>query len=197
MPHQNRVDPLGQFHAVPQRGMWFGNRGCLHDAGGVIRRSHQVRRWITCVTDFKGRKRELLQPGRYTELFFLDEATAYAAGHRPCAECRRADWLRFRALWEGEYGERRVDDIDARLDAARRHGRERRLVEVARESVPQGAMILHEGAPVLRAGAGWWRWSFDGYTHAPTPGPRVSLLTPVPLARLMTLGLPVQVALSE
>lgn len=197
MPHQNRVDPLGQCHAVPQRGMWFGNRGCLHDAGGAIRRWYPVKRWITCVTDFKGRKRELLQPGRYTELFFFDEATAYAAGHRPCAECRHADWLRFRALWEGEYGERRAYEIDARLDVARRHGRERRLVEVARESVPQGAMILHEGAPVLRAEAGWWRWSFEGYTPAPAPGARVSLLTPEPLARLMARGLPVQISLSE
>ena len=197
MPHRNRVDPLGRVLAVPQRGVWFGNRGCLHDAGGVIRRGHQGKRWITCVTDFNGRRRALLQPGRYTELFFLDEATAYAAGHRPCAECRRADWLRFRALWEGEYGERRVDDIDARLDAARRNGRERRLVEGARAEVPEGAMILCDGAPVLRARQAWWRWSFDGYTPAPPPGPRVLLLTPAPLARLMARGLPVQIALSK
>ncbi|MCW1933486.1 hypothetical protein [Pararhodobacter zhoushanensis] len=197
MPYQNRVDPLGQIHAVPQRGLWFGNRGCLHDAGGKIRRAHQVRRWITCVTDFKGRRRTLVQPGRYTELFFFDEATAYAAGHRPCAECRHADWLRFRALWEAEYGERRADEIDARLDVARRHGRARRLVAVASETVPKGAMVLHEGVPVLRAGSGWWRWSFDGYTPAPAPDARVSLLTPAPLARLMALGLPVQISLSE
>ena len=96
-PHQNRVDPFGRLVADPVRGAWFGNRGCLHDDEGQIRRFHSGRRWIYCRLEFKGRQRELLQPGRYTELFFLDEATAFAAGHRPCAECLRDRFNEFRA----------------------------------------------------------------------------------------------------
>ena len=93
MPLQNRVTPLGELIADPARGLVYGNRGCLHDATGRIRRTFAVKRWIACRLEFKGRRRSpLLQPGRYTELFFLDEATAFAAGHRPCAECRREDY---------------------------------------------------------------------------------------------------------
>ena len=87
MPLQNRVTPLGELVATETRGLVYGNRGCLHDDQGEIRRRWQVKRWIACRLEFRGRRRApLLQPGRYTELFFLDEATAYAAGHRPCAE---------------------------------------------------------------------------------------------------------------
>ena len=100
MPLQNRVTPLGELVADPARGLVYGNRGCLHDAEGRIRRVYQVRRWIVCRLEFRGRRRSPLQrPGRFTELFFLDEATAFAAGHRPCAECRRADYDRFSAMW--------------------------------------------------------------------------------------------------
>lgn len=194
MPLMNRVDPEGALHAVPQRMGWYGNRGCLHDAAGRVRRGWQVRRWITCVLDFKGRRRALLRPGRYTELFFLDEATAFAAGHRPCAECRRADWERFRDLWSARFGEDRADAIDRRLHAARLAGQARRLADWPAEAVPVGAMILDRG-PVLHTDAGWARWSFDGYAPAEAPQGRVSLLTPEPLARLMADGLPVQIAL--
>lgn len=193
---RNRVDPLGALHAVAPRGAWMGNRGCLHDAEGTIRRAHATRRWITCRTAFRGRSRPVMQPGRYTELFFLDEATAYAAGHRPCAECRHADWLRFRALWSELFGDPTADAIDTRLHATRLDGQARRLVPTPAQAVPDGAMILHDGAPLLRWG-GWWRWGFTGYTRCQDPrldsGP-VALLTPEPLARLMAAGLPVQVA---
>ena len=98
MPLQNRVTPLGELVADPARGLVYGNRGCLHDAEGRIRRRYAGKRWIACRLEFRGRRRtRLLQPGRYTELFFLDEATAFAAGHRPCAECRREDYVRFQA----------------------------------------------------------------------------------------------------
>src|SRR4051794_17425396 len=100
MPLQNRVTPLGELIAVSERGLLYGNRGCLHDGEGRIRRSFDGTRWIACVLEFKGRRRTpLLQPGRYTELFFLDEATAFAAGHRPCAECRRDDYRRVPGIW--------------------------------------------------------------------------------------------------
>ena len=98
MPLQNRVTPLSAIIATPARGRWLGNRGCLHDDGGTIRRLYQTRRWIICLLEFKGVRRNLMQPGRWTELFFLDEATALAAGHRPCAYCQRARYEEFRAL---------------------------------------------------------------------------------------------------
>ena len=105
MPRRNRVTPLGEIVAVPERGTYFGNRGVLHDEGGRIRRPWQVRRWLICLLEFKGRHRAVMTPNRYTELFFLDEATGLAAGHRPCAECRRARFLAFRDAWAaGNHG---------------------------------------------------------------------------------------------
>jgi hypothetical protein len=105
MPLQNRVTPLGDLVADPARGLVYGNRGCLHDDEGRIRRYYQVRRWIACRLEFRSRRRSpLMRPGRFTELFFLDEATALAAGHRPCAECRREDYDRFAALWLDLHG---------------------------------------------------------------------------------------------
>jgi len=100
MPLQNRVTPLGELVADPARGLIYGNRGCLHDATGRIRRRYNGKRWIGCRLEFRGwLRRPLLQPDRFTELFFLDEATAFAAGHRPCALCRRADYDRFGEIW--------------------------------------------------------------------------------------------------
>ena len=192
MPHQNRVDPLGDLHATPERGAWFGNRGCLHDDGGVIRRHHQGTRWLCCVTEFPPRKRTLLVPGRYTELFFLDEATAYAAGHRPCAECRRPAFRAFEALWQKHFGETGVAAIDRRLQAARWQEGARRLVPVRAGDVPPGAMVQAGGEILLRGGEGWWRWSFQGYAPAAEPGPDLRLITPEPVAELMWRGLAVQ-----
>lgn len=190
---RNRVDPWSALHALPERGAWMGNRGCLHDAQGAIRRGWHGRRWITCVTEFRGRKRALMQPGRYTELFFLDEATAYAAGHRPCAECRRADWLRFTGLWAEVFGPSDAGGIDRALHAARLDGRARRLVPVAPDAVPVGAMVAEGAAVLLRAPEGWRRWRFAGYAPAAAPAGPARLLTPAPLARLMAAGLPVQI----
>src|SRR5919201_3105665 len=100
MPLQNRVDPFGEIIADPARGTWLGNRGILHDTERRIVRPWQVRRWIVCRLEFRGRHREVMSPRRtWTELFFLDEATALAAGHRPCGECRYEDYRRFKAIW--------------------------------------------------------------------------------------------------
>ncbi|HEX3550596.1 MAG TPA: hypothetical protein VHT53_09475, partial [Candidatus Elarobacter sp.] len=99
MPLRNRVTPFGDIVALPGRGLLMGNRGVLHDDGGTIVRASAVRRWIACRTEFRGRRRTLLQPRRWTELFFLDEATALAAGHRPCAECQRGRYREFQAAW--------------------------------------------------------------------------------------------------
>src|SRR3954447_5212073 len=120
MPRQNRVTPLGDIVAHPGRGLVFGNRGCLHDGSGRIRRTHRTRAWIACRLEFKDRRRELMRPGRFTELFFLDEATALAAGHRPCAECRRADYDALVALWRERHPtDAGADAIDTRLHAER------------------------------------------------------------------------------
>ncbi|CAN5501289.1 hypothetical protein BH10CHL1_BH10CHL1_41290 [soil metagenome] len=99
MPYQNRVTPFGEIIATPARGTLMGNRGCLHDQRGCIRRRYKTLRWIICQLEFKGVQRKIMTPGLWTELFFLDEATALAAGHRPCAYCQRARFELFRELW--------------------------------------------------------------------------------------------------
>ena len=99
MPRQNRVTPFGEIVAVPERGTMMGNRGRLHDEDGRIRRPWQVKRWLICLLEFNGRHRQVMAPDRYTELFFLDEATALAAGHRPCFECRRKSYNAFVDAW--------------------------------------------------------------------------------------------------
>ena len=178
MPLQNRVTPLGEFVAVPERGLVYGNRGCLHDADGRIRRSWNGKRWIACRLEFRDRRRErLLQPGRYTELFFLDEATAFAAGHRPCAECRREDFVRFAELWDGEA---RADAIDARLHAERLDGNKRRLHASELGDLPDGAFVLRDGRPWLVRRDELLRWTPAGYGDR-RPRPRretAVLLTP-------------------
>src|SRR5438105_5285519 len=99
MPLRNRVTPFGEIVAIPQRGALMGNRGILHNTQQDVVRDYQVRRWIACRLEFRGRHRAVMQPGHYTELFFLDEATALADGHRPCAECRSADYRVFQSIW--------------------------------------------------------------------------------------------------
>jgi hypothetical protein len=99
MPLQNRVTPFGEIVAIPERGTMMGNRGILHDAAGRLRRSWVGRPWICCVLEFRGRRDPVMAPGHYTRLFFLDEPTALAAGHRPCAFCRRRAYLAFQAAW--------------------------------------------------------------------------------------------------
>jgi len=167
MPLRNRVTPLGDLLADPARGLVYGNRGCLHDDAGEIVRSYQVRRWIACRLRFKDRHRSpLMQRGRYTELFFLDEATALAAGHRPCAECRRADYLGFLEGWlERHPDESRADAVDLRLHDERleRNG-ERRLYESTLASLPDGAYILRGGKPYVVVGAALRLWTPRGYT---------------------------------
>jgi hypothetical protein len=121
VPLRNRVTPLGELEAVPDRGLLYGNRGNLHAPDGRIVRRYQVRRWIACALEFRGRRRHpLLQPGRFTELFFLDEATAFAAGHRPCAECRNADYQRFVELWLQIHPDQKgADAMDVQLHEER------------------------------------------------------------------------------
>src|SRR5262245_59079626 len=122
MARKNRVTPSGEIVATPERGTLMGNRGVLHDDQGRIVRRWQGKRWIACVLEFRGRKRTVMTPGRYTELFFLDEATALAAGHRPCAECQRERFNAFRDAWRRGNGVAMpptAPEIDGRLHAER------------------------------------------------------------------------------
>jgi hypothetical protein len=164
MPLQNRVTPLGELIETPERGLVYGNRGRLHDDQGVIRRPWQVRRWISCRLDFRGRLRAggPMPPGRYTGLFFLDEATALAAGHRPCAECRHEDYRTFLAL-TGAAG---ADELDRRLHAERLgNDGGRRLHERRTEQLPDGAFVLLDGVPHLVLGDALLRWAPGGYAE--------------------------------
>lgn len=191
MPRQNRVTPFGTLIADPARGTFMGNRGCLHDAEGRLKgRLSTTRAWICCLTAFKDRRRPLLRPGRYTELFFLDEATALAAGHRPCAECRRADYSRFRAAWRaaGLPGTR-APEIDATLDADRRDGRVQRHHEARAKSLPDGAMILCDGEPALIHGGSLRPWFPGGYgPPRDRPEAAVTVLTPASVVRVLAAG---------
>ena len=186
MPLQNRVTPLGELIADPARGLVYGNRGCLHDAAGRIRRHHAGRRWIACRLRFRGWQRApLLQPGRFTELFFLDEATAFAAGHRPCALCRRADYERFLAL----VAARGADAIDARLHAERVDGRAQRHHDAPLDALPDGAFVLRDGVPWLVLGDALLRWTPAGYAErASRAAGAARLITPPTLVGVLGAG---------
>jgi len=167
-PLQNRVTPSGDLIATEHRGTMYGNRGVLHNDDLVVVRRHQVRRWLVCVLEFRGRRRQIMQPRRYTELFFLDEAVALAAGHRPCAECRNADYQSFRTAWTAASGLRAnptADDIDVKL-----HG-QRCLVNGDRvtypaplRDLPDGVFIAWEDEYWLLRNGGLHRWTPAGYT---------------------------------
>ena len=193
VPLQNRVTPLGELVATPARGLVYGNRGCLHDADGRIRRRWQVRRWIACRLVFKDWHRSrLLQPGKFTELFFLDEATALAAGHRPCALCRREDYDRFAAFWRRLNGDVGADAIDVRLQDERVEpvSRDRRLHPGPLDDLPDGAIVLHAGAPHLVLGPRLLRWQPSGYAApvARPTGTETTLVTPPSLVELLRSG---------
>jgi hypothetical protein len=166
MPRQNRVTPAGDIVAVPQRGSLTGNRGVLHDETGQIVRPWQLIRWIACATEFRGRWRPIMAPGRWTELFFLDEATACAAGHRPCAHCRHADYQRFRTAFALAHGidAPSAEEIDRQLHADRLEGRRRKRTYRERlDALPDGAMVELEGGAYLVYGGELRYWTFAGY----------------------------------
>jgi hypothetical protein len=187
MPLQNRVDPFGGLHAVAARGALMGNRGGrFHDdAQKLGARRHVSRRWIICVCEFRGRRREVWGAG-YTELFFLDEPTALAAGHRPCFECRRADALRFAEA----FGAKDADAIDRRLDVERRIGRDKRMHRMSVDDLPDGAMFARDGeAFTIRSGE-LLQWDFAGYTArgAPPAEGEVDVLTPPSTCAALSRG---------
>jgi hypothetical protein len=194
VPRQNRVTPLGELVADPARGLVYGNRGCLHDAQGRIRRRFAGKRWIACRLRFRGWHRaRLMQPGRFTELFFLDEATAFAAGHRPCALCRREDYDRFAAIWRTRHPDQLgADAIDAQLHSERVDPETRGQRRHARplDELPEGAFVLLDATPWLVLGADLVRWTPAGYAgrRARRSAGSVQVLTPPSLLDVLTTG---------
>jgi hypothetical protein len=194
MPLQNRVTPLGELVADSGRGLVYGNRGCLHDANGRIRQRYNGKRWIACRLQFRGwQRRSLMQPGLFTELFFLDEVTALAAGHRPCALCRREDYNRLGAVWrELHPGQVGADAIDAQLHTERVTPGTRTQLhhEVPLAELPDGAFVLLESAPWLVRDVHLLRWTPVGYaSRRPRPAHGQALLiTPPSLVSVLRAG---------
>ncbi len=191
MPLQNRVTPFGDVVALPGRGTMMGNRGVLHDDARRVVRQWQVRRWIACVLEFRGRRRQVMQPRRYTELFFLDEAAALAAGHRPCAECRNADYRRFQSLWKARFaGQADADTMDRRLHADRLDGRRKRTYRAQVDALPDGTYVAIDGVPWLVWGRELHEWSESRYVRRRKrpPSGEIDVLTPRSIVKLLAAG---------
>jgi hypothetical protein len=185
MPLQNRVDPFGNLIRTAARGTMMGNRGgALHNAGREIVRCYKSRRWIACVLEFRGRHRVIMSPNRYTELFFLDEAVAFAAGHRPCAECRRERYNAFREAWRCHMKQSSppfADEMDLELHPARiDKGRNKVTHRAALSLLPDGCFVQIEGSAYLVLGDTLRFWTPEGYARRDAR-PRdaiVTVLTP-------------------
>jgi hypothetical protein len=194
MPLQNRVTPSGEIISTPQRGLFTGNRGIIHDPATrtLLNRRWSSKAWIICVCEFRGRRRDVMGTRSWTELFFLDEATAFAAGHRPCFYCRREDANAFRAAWErgNSVAHASAPEIDTALHRERLDGRNKRLHELPMplHALPDGAMVqageesylIVRGQPLL--------WSFDGYRKISDALREAALLTPPSALRALSAG---------
>ena len=200
MPLQNRVTPTGEIIATPYRGLMLGNRGgCFHLPNKTLKaRRWATRQWIACLLEFKDRRRQLMQPNRYTELFFLDEATALAAGHRPCFECRRRDAEHFAALWgqtRGWPAPARAPEMDLALQAQRVGPEGQKIIYRAQlAGLPDGTFVrleLAAGAqPYLVDREHLFAWSAAGYA-SPLPRPKrrdVDVLTPRSIVAVLSAG---------
>ena len=184
MPLQNRVSPFGEIVATSHRGRFTGNRGIIHDPATktLLNRRWSSKAWITCVCEFRGRRRKVMSRRSWTELFFLDEATSFAAGHRPCFYCRRDDATAFRDAWAEGNGIKKpyATEMDAMLHNERLDGRVKRLhpLPVPISKLPEGAMVALGNESYLIAKGEAWRWSFAGYTPASEGLADARLLTP-------------------
>ncbi len=174
----------------------MGNRGVLHDDQRRIVRATQLKRWITCRLEFRGRRRVVMKPGSYTELFFLDEAAAFSAGHGPCAECRNADYKRFQGLWEKCFGVRvRAGEIDEVLHGERLQGRAKRTSHADISTLPDGTYISIDGTALIVWGQELAGWTDRGYTE-PFPRPargEAEVLTPASIVAVFRAGYKPQV----
>jgi hypothetical protein len=194
MPLQNRVTPTGDIIATPHRGMFTGNRGIIHDPATktLLRKRWSSPAWITCVCEFRGWRRKVMGGRSWTELFFLDEATALAAGHRPCFFCRRGDANRFRAAWEegNRAKDVRAREIDAVLHRERLDRGKKRLhpLPMPVEQLPDGAMVQQEAENFLIVQGRARLWSMAGYSATDTAIENALLLTPPSTLRALSVG---------
>jgi hypothetical protein len=194
MPLQNRVTPTGEIIATAHRGLFTGNRGIIHDPASktLLRKRWASPAWITCVCEFRGWRRQVMGTRSWTELFFLDEATAFAAGHRPCFFCRREDANRFRAAWEQGNGVAKIlaRDIDAVLHRERlEHGRKRlHPLPGPLKELPAGAMVQREAESYLMVQGRALLWSAAGYAEARQSIDHTMLLTPPSTLRALRAG---------
>ncbi len=205
MPERNRVTPLGEIVAIPLRGAWTGNRGILHEGHQIVR-SHASDLWITCALEFRGRYREQWLPHRYTHLYFHDEAVSFAAGHRPCAECRRDDYRAYQRAWIAGKNGKGLTAPGANEMNAVLHGERivpgthrRRLHELSWPGLPDGTFVLLDGPaggqPGLVLGDTVVPWASEGY-GAPVPRPRTgtaTVITPPSAVAVLRAGYPVQI----
>lgn len=202
MPLQNRVDPWGKLLAISARGAFLGNRGILHNEQREIIKPWAHKAWITCTLDYQGVngqhvKRQIFSPGSYSELFFLDEATAFAAGHRPCAQCRRERFNEFKAAWcAANLGDAAakisVSELDKQLHAERAvRGGGKITCSIPFADVPNGAFIEWEGSAVLCWQGSLKKWSPTGYSTvvaSPQSSDMVTVLTPISILNLFRNG---------
>ncbi|HET7118852.1 MAG TPA: hypothetical protein VFI29_20340 [Hanamia sp.] len=201
---QNRVDPFGKIIKTPARGAWMGNRGILHNEQQQVLRPFKLKAWITCKLEFKERKRQVMSPHRYTELFFLDEATSFAAGHRPCFECRREDFYKFKSLWlkgnpEYHFDEKtaikKIDDILHK----ERINRDRSKVTHGenKNSIPNGTFILIDSNAYLLYDKQIYLWSPFGYDKGIVlpNGNKLTVLTPRSIVNTFRAGYVPQIVL--
>jgi hypothetical protein len=197
-PARNRVTPRGEIVAVAGRGAWMGNRGRLHEGRGTrdIVRNHQSKAWITCLLEFKDRHAPQWAPNHYTQLFFLDEAVALAAGHRPCAECRRSDYNAYRQAWSQTHGGATpyAKDMDNLLHRERTDPAHRVLPW---NGLPDGVFVQTDYGAAVVVGDHLAVWSDEAYTYRqrlPKPAEgSASVLTPASTVALLRAGYPVQI----
>lgn len=195
MPYQNRVDPRGQLHAVNNRGRLMGNRGRLHDDNRKIVKHHQGKRWISCSLDHKQVTRQIMGPSSYTELFFLDEATALSAGHRPYSQCRRQRLRDFREHWllantEHQYLRNKsislIDEIihPERVDPISKEGYDSPL-----PSLPNGTFVILEAETYMIWAGSLLKWSFSGYHEKrPITNRTIKVITPKSIVKAFSVG---------
>jgi hypothetical protein len=195
MPLPNGVDPWGHIHPICPAASWMGNRGILHDDNGTIIRPWQHRAWITCALHYKERNRKpLMQPHRYSELFFLDEATAFSAGHRPCAECRNKQYRAFKAAWLacGQAEATTSTEIDKILHSERTvPGKGKRTFQASLAALPVGAMFALGGSAYVQSPRGPLKWTPTGYKAPETHilvAEDVEVLTPPSVLHVFRAG---------
>lgn len=203
---QNRVDPFGNIIKTKARGAWMGNRGLLHNHNQELLRPFKLKAWITCLLEFKGRHRQLMAPNLYTELFFMDEATAFAAGHRPCFECRRGDYNRFKSYWlkgnpqYGFTGKTSIQKIDDILHSERMNiNKEKITFESEVTELPDGAFVVFKDAPYLIANGLMRQWTPFGYEKGIVlpQAIKFQVLTPLSIINTFKAGYSPQMAIKQ